>query len=100
MGCARACTYLSRTRPPRGEDFAQIEGIDLAADVEVAEAAAIAHAPVGEHIQQVEHINGAVVREAGRLKINTPVNETLLGLIRTLEESYTKRISEWKVVSQ
>ena len=41
---------------------------------------------------EIEQINGAVVREAARLGIRTPVNETLLGLVKTLEESYSKRI--------
>jgi ketopantoate reductase len=33
-----------------------------------------------------------VVRQAAKLGIHTPVNETLLGLVKTLEESYTDRI--------
>ena len=41
---------------------------------------------------EIEQINGAVVREARKLEIPTPVNETLLGLVRTLEESYAERI--------
>ncbi len=41
---------------------------------------------------EIEQINGAVVREAAKLAIPTPVNETLLGLVKTLEESYTERI--------
>jgi 2-dehydropantoate 2-reductase len=45
-----------------------------------------------ENKTEIEHINGAVVREARRLKIPTPVNESLVGLVKTLEESYAKRI--------
>jgi 2-dehydropantoate 2-reductase len=45
-----------------------------------------------ENKTEIEQINGAVVREARRLKIPTPVNETLVSLVRTLEESYAKRI--------
>jgi 2-dehydropantoate 2-reductase len=41
---------------------------------------------------EIEQINGAVVREAAALGIRTPVNETLLGLVRTIEESYEERI--------
>ena len=40
----------------------------------------------------LRQINGAVVREAARLGIRTPANETLLGLVKTLEESYRERI--------
>jgi 2-dehydropantoate 2-reductase len=45
-----------------------------------------------ENKTEIEQINGAVVREARRLEIPTPVNETLVGLVKTLEESYGKRI--------
>ena len=41
---------------------------------------------------EIEQINGAVVREAAGLGIPTPVNETLLGLVRAIEESYEERI--------
>lgn len=41
---------------------------------------------------EIEQINGAVVREAAKLGIPTPVNETLLGLVKTLEASYAERI--------
>jgi 2-dehydropantoate 2-reductase len=41
---------------------------------------------------EIEQINGAVVREASRLGISAPVNQTLLGLVKTLEESYAERI--------
>ena len=45
-----------------------------------------------ENKTEIEQINGAVIREARRLEIPTPVNETLVGLVKTLEESYGKRI--------
>jgi 2-dehydropantoate 2-reductase len=41
---------------------------------------------------EIEQINGAVVREAARLGIHTPVNTVLVGLVKTLEESYSTRI--------
>ncbi len=42
---------------------------------------------------EIEQINGAVVREAAKLDIPTPVNETLAGLVQTLEESYAQRVT-------
>lgn len=44
------------------------------------------------HQTEVAYINGAIVREAQRLGMKTPVNETLDRLVRTLEESYVKQI--------
>ncbi len=41
---------------------------------------------------EIEQINGAIVREAAKRNIPTPVNETLMGLVKTLEESYSERI--------
>jgi len=41
---------------------------------------------------EVEQINGAVIREARRLGIPAPVNETLRDLVVTLQESYARRI--------
>ncbi len=45
-----------------------------------------------ERRTEIAQINGAVVREAVRVGVPTPVNETLLGLVRTLEETYANRI--------
>jgi len=41
---------------------------------------------------EVAYINGAIVREAKRLGLTAPINETLDRLVRTLEESYAKQI--------
>ncbi len=41
---------------------------------------------------EIDQINGAIIREAAKLNIPTPVNETLVGLVKTLEESYSERI--------
>jgi 2-dehydropantoate 2-reductase len=43
---------------------------------------------------EIEQINGAVVRHAAGLGLRAPVNETLLGLVKTLEETYTVRIEK------
>ena len=48
---------------------------------------------------EVEQINGAVIREARRLGIPTPVNETLRDLVVTLQESYAIRIKGLDPVS-
>ena len=41
---------------------------------------------------EIRQINGVVVRLGKELDIPTPVNEVLLNLVSTLEESYEKRI--------
>ena len=41
---------------------------------------------------EIDQINGAVIREAAKLNIPTPVNETLRDLVKALEESYAERI--------
>jgi 2-dehydropantoate 2-reductase len=82
---------------------AQALGIRLLYDHPVEKVAGVCEATAGniasmlqdvlkEKRTEIEQINGAVVREAARLGIRTPVNETLLGLVRTLEESYAERI--------
>ncbi len=45
-----------------------------------------------ENRTEVHQINGAVVRLGKEMEIPTPVNEVLLDLVSTLEESYAKRI--------
>ena len=82
---------------------AQALGIHLLYDHPVEKVAGVCEATAGniasmlqdvlkEKRTEIEQINGAVVREAARLGIHTPVNETLLGLVKTLEESYAERI--------
>jgi len=41
---------------------------------------------------EVDYINGAIVSEGQKLKIDTPVNRSLTYLVKTLEESYDKQI--------
>ena len=41
---------------------------------------------------EINQINGVVIREGVRLDVPTPVNETLVNLVKTLEESYEKRV--------
>ncbi len=41
---------------------------------------------------EVEQINGAIVQEAKKLSIPTPVNAVLWNLVTTIEQSYDKRI--------
>ena len=82
---------------------AQALGIRLLYDRPVEKVAGVCKATAGnvasmlqdvlrEKRTEIAQINGAVVREAAKLGIPTPVNETLLGLVRTLEETYAERI--------
>ena len=41
---------------------------------------------------EIDFINGAIVRQAKSLNINTTVNETLTDLVKTIESSYEKRV--------
>ena len=41
---------------------------------------------------EIDYINGAIVRQAKHLNIATPANEVLTGLIKTIEDSYNKRV--------
>ena len=79
-------------------------GIRLLYDNPVEKVAAVCRATAGnvssmlqdvlrEKRTEIEQINGAVVREAASLGIQTPVNETLVGLVRTLQESYPERFT-------
>jgi 2-dehydropantoate 2-reductase len=42
---------------------------------------------------EVDVINGAIVREGARLGIPTPVNQTLVWLIKAMEATYGQRVS-------
>ena len=37
---------------------------------------------------EIDYINGAIVKEGARLGLATPVNETMAGLVKTIEASY------------
>lgn len=41
---------------------------------------------------EIDYINGAIVKEAGRLNIEVPVNRLLTNLVKTLESSYNLQI--------
>jgi len=41
---------------------------------------------------EIGSINGAIVREGENTGIPTPVNQTLTGLVQTIQESYTERL--------
>ena len=41
---------------------------------------------------EIDYINGAIVREAENLEIQTPVNRVLTDLVKTIEESYPKQL--------
>lgn len=43
---------------------------------------------------EIDFINGAIVRQAKALGINTPINEALTALVNTIESTYDKTISE------
>lgn len=45
-----------------------------------------------KHYTEVAYINGAIVAEARKLGIETPVNETLTRLVQTIEQSYEKAL--------
>ena len=45
-----------------------------------------------EKTTEVDYINGAVVKEGKATGIPTPVNSTLVSLVKTIEETYKKRV--------
>ena len=80
------------------------KGIKLLFEDVVAEVEAVCKA-TGENISsmlqdvlrkrptEIDYLNGAVVREAKGLGIETPVNSTLLCLIKAIEESYEHQVN-------
>ena len=42
---------------------------------------------------EVDCLNGAIVREGGRLGVVTPYNRILYSLIRIIEDTYDKRVT-------
>jgi len=49
---------------------------------------------LSNRLTEIDSINGAIVREAERLGISVPVNQTLTYLVRTIQKTYKQRISE------
>ncbi len=79
--------------------------INLLYDNPVEKVAAVCQATAGnissmlqdvlkEKKTEIDQINGAVIREAAKHNIPTPVNQTLRDLVKALEESYAERIKD------
>ncbi|MEW5895849.1 MAG: ketopantoate reductase family protein [Candidatus Omnitrophota bacterium] len=47
-----------------------------------------------ERHTEIDEINGMIVHEGRKLGLNTPVNETLYFLVKTIEQSYALRIKD------
>lgn len=47
---------------------------------------------LNEKITEVDFINGAIVQEGEKLGIPTPVNQTLVSLVKTIQETYSGRL--------
>ena len=79
--------------------MARAQGIHIRKDAvehvyQVARATALNRSSMGQDVDngqltEVEAINGAVLREAGKLGLKTPVNQTLTALIETLQAHFT-----------
>jgi 2-dehydropantoate 2-reductase len=89
---------LSRAAVEEAAHVAQVEDIDIRNDAvahvfKIAEATAANRSSMGQDVDrcrqtEIMAINGFVVREAERLGIAAPVNQTLTALVQTLEEHY------------
>ena len=86
-----------------GEKIARAKNIQLPYEDAVARTEAVCRATAGNISSmlqdvlkrkwtEVANINGALVREGEALGIPTPVNQTLSGLVQTLEESYSQQV--------
>jgi len=49
---------------------------------------------LSNRLTEIDSINGAIVREAEKLGIKAPINQTLTYLVRTIQKTYQKRVSE------
>lgn len=93
-----ATRKLSRSAIEEGMDLARARGITVREDMvnhvfAVARATATNRSSMGQDVDnrrqtEIGAINGFIVREAQALGLETPVNETLTGLIATLENHY------------
>ena len=91
---------LSRAAVEEAVRVAQTRDIDIRKDAadhvfQVAAATAANRSSMGQDVDncrptEIQAINGFVVREAGRLGIAVPVNQTLTALVRTMEEHYNR----------
>jgi 2-dehydropantoate 2-reductase len=91
---------LSRTAVEEAAAVAKAWGVEIRQDpaahvLEVARATSANRSSMGQDVDhrrpsEIAAINGFVVREADRLKLNAPVNRTLTVLMQTLEAHYRK----------
>ena len=89
---------MSRKAVNEAIALARAEGITVRKDTitqvfKVAEATAVNRSSMGQDVDnhrqtEIGAINGFIVREAKRLGLKAPVNETLTALIETLEYHY------------
>ncbi len=91
---------LSRAAIEEAASVAQARGIEIRKDpvahvLQVAEATAANRSSMGQDVDhrrptEIIAINGFVVREAERMGIPAPVNQTLTALVQTIEAHYHK----------
>ncbi len=89
---------LSRAAVEEAIDVARSEGIKVEQETvaqvfKVAKATALNRSSMGQDVDnhrqtEIGAINGFIVREAGRLGLKAPVNQTLTALIETLQHHY------------
>jgi 2-dehydropantoate 2-reductase len=98
-----ATAALSRAAVEEAIAVAYAQDIPIREDavnhvLEIARATAANRSSMGQDVDkhqatEIEAINGYVVREAGRLGVAAPVNQTLTALIKTLEYHYGKPVA-------
>lgn len=89
---------LSRAAVKEAMEVAEAQGVEIPYDIvehvfQVAEATKDNRSSMGQDVDnkrqtEIRAINGAVVKEAQKLGINVPVNQTLTALIETLQASF------------
>ena len=90
---------ISRVAVEEAAAVAQAQGIEIRKDpvahvFQVAAATAANRSSMGQDVDhrrpsEIKAINGFVVREAGRMGLTAPVNQTLAALVETMEAHYT-----------
>jgi len=90
---------ISRVAVEEAAAVAQAQGIEIRKDpvahvFQVAAATAANRSSMGQDVDhrrpsEIKAINGFVVREAGRMGLTAPVNQTLSALVETMEAHYT-----------
>jgi len=89
---------LSRAAIKEAMEVAEAQGVEIRCDImehvfKVAEATRVNRSSMGQDVDnkrqtEIGAINGAVVKEAQKLGIHVPVNQTLTALIETLQAHY------------